>query len=142
MRRWSYKTVHYPMKKEGLLGSAFLDEFEIETSLNEYGIAGWELVSVIENLEGLTAIFKQPLGEIDGVVADAGEVPVAAGGRGEDDIAEVVVVNEKKSEPDRLQVPTTDDADVDSDSSEMKTDRSGGRRTPVKPADLGSIRIT
>ena len=59
--RWSYKTVHYDLKKEGLLGSAFLDESEVEQSLNEYGKAGWELVSILETQEGLIAIFKQPL---------------------------------------------------------------------------------
>lgn len=59
--RWSYKTVHFAMKKEGLLGSAFLDESEVELSLNEYGKAGWELVSMLETLDGLIAVFKQPL---------------------------------------------------------------------------------
>lgn len=60
--RWSYKTVHYELKKEGLLGSAFLDESEVELSLNEYGKAGWELVSILETQDGLIAVFKQPLG--------------------------------------------------------------------------------
>ncbi|MFH0783380.1 MAG: DUF4177 domain-containing protein [Pseudomonadota bacterium] len=59
--RWSYKTVHYELKKEGLLGSAFLDESEMELSLNEYGKAGWELVSILETQEGFIAVFKQPL---------------------------------------------------------------------------------
>ncbi len=59
--RWSYKTVHYELKKEGLLGSAFLDESEMELSLNEYGRAGWELVSVIQTMDGIIAVFKQPL---------------------------------------------------------------------------------
>ena len=59
--RWSYKTVHYELKKEGILGSAFLDESEIELSLNQYGKAGWELVSLLETMDGLIAIFKQPL---------------------------------------------------------------------------------
>jgi hypothetical protein len=59
--RWSYKTVHYESKKEGLLGSAFLDEPEIEFSLNEYGRAGWELVSILETMDGIIAVFKQPL---------------------------------------------------------------------------------
>jgi hypothetical protein len=58
--RWSYKTVHYDMKKEGILGSAFLDEPEIELSLNQYGKAGWELVSLLETMDGLIAVFKQP----------------------------------------------------------------------------------
>lgn len=59
--RWSYKTVHYSLKKEGFLGSAFLDEAEVEQSLNEYGRAGWELISVTETQDGLIAIFKQPI---------------------------------------------------------------------------------
>lgn len=60
--RWSYKTVRFGLKKEGLLGSAFLDESEIELSLNEFGKAGWELVSFMEVLDGLIGVFKQPLG--------------------------------------------------------------------------------
>ncbi len=59
--RWSYKTVHYELKKEGILGSSFLDEPEIELSLNQYGKAGWELVSLLETMDGLIAVFKQPL---------------------------------------------------------------------------------
>jgi hypothetical protein len=61
--RWSYKTVHFGLKKEGLLGSAFLDETEIEVSLNEYGKSGWELVSFMEVNDGLIAVFKQPFGQ-------------------------------------------------------------------------------
>ncbi len=59
--RWSYKTVHYELTKEGLLGSTFLDESAVELSLNEYGKAGWELISMLETLDGLIAVFKQPL---------------------------------------------------------------------------------
>lgn len=59
--RWSYKTVHYELKKEGLLGSAFLDESEVEISFNEYGRAGWELVSILETMDGIIAVFKQPI---------------------------------------------------------------------------------
>lgn len=58
--RWIYKTVHYELKKEGILGSAFLDESEIEESLNEFGKAGWELVSTMEISDGIMAILKQP----------------------------------------------------------------------------------
>lgn len=59
--RWCYKTVHFDLKKEGFLGSAFLDEAEVEQSLNEYGQSGWELVSIVETQDGLIAFFKQPL---------------------------------------------------------------------------------
>lgn len=61
--RWSYKTVHFSLKKEGLLGSAFIDENEIEVSLNEYGKLGWELVSFMEVNDGLIAVFKQPFAQ-------------------------------------------------------------------------------
>lgn len=59
--RWGYKTVQYELKKEGLLGSSFLDEAEIEQSFNEFGQAGWELVSLFAMRDGLMAVFKQPL---------------------------------------------------------------------------------
>jgi hypothetical protein len=60
--KWSYKTVHFELKKEGILGSGFLDESEIEQELNEYGLAGWDLVSVLEVHDGMIAFFKQPFG--------------------------------------------------------------------------------
>lgn len=59
--RWGYKTVQYGLKKEGLLGGSFLDEAEVEQSLNEFGQAGWELVSLFGMDDGLMAVFKQPL---------------------------------------------------------------------------------
>ena len=59
--RWGYKTVHFELKKEGLLGSGVLDESEIEQELNEFGQNGWELVSVLEVQDGIIVIFKQPL---------------------------------------------------------------------------------
>lgn len=59
--RWSYKTVHFGLKKDGLLGGAFLDDAEIEETLNEYGQGGWELVSMFETRDGVIAVFKQPL---------------------------------------------------------------------------------
>ncbi len=61
--RWSYKTVHFSLKKEGLLGSAFLDASEIEVSLNDYGKVGWELVSFTEVSDGLIGVFKQPFSQ-------------------------------------------------------------------------------
>lgn len=59
--RWSYKTIHFELKKEGLLGGAFLDVPEIEQALNEYGRGGWELVSLIETGDGLVGVLKQPI---------------------------------------------------------------------------------
>lgn len=77
--RWSYKTVHFSLKKEGLLGSAFIDENEIEVSLNEYGKLGWELVSFMEVNDGLIAVFKQPFGqELTVIDEDPLEDPIAS----------------------------------------------------------------
>jgi hypothetical protein len=58
--QWSYKTVQYELKKEGLLRNSFLDEMEVEQSLNEYGQEGWELVSLYAMQDGLMAVFKKP----------------------------------------------------------------------------------
>ena len=59
--KWSYKTVHFELKREGLLGGSFLDETEIEQQLNDFGRSGWELISVIEVQDGIIAFFKQSL---------------------------------------------------------------------------------
>jgi hypothetical protein len=59
--KWGYKAVHFEMKKGGLIGSAFFDESEIEEALNNFGAAGWELISVLEVHDGVIAFFKQPL---------------------------------------------------------------------------------
>ena len=59
--KWSYKTVHFELKKEGLLGGSFLDEAEIEEQLNDVGRSGGELISVREVQDGIIAFFKQSL---------------------------------------------------------------------------------
>ena len=60
-KKWSYKTVHFELKREGLLGGSFLDEAEIEEQLNDFGRSGWELISVIEVQDGIIAFFKQSM---------------------------------------------------------------------------------
>jgi len=59
--KWGYKTVHFELKKEGLLGGSFLDETEMEEQLNQFGQAGWELISVIEVQNGIICFFRQLL---------------------------------------------------------------------------------
>ncbi len=76
--RWAYKMVLYPLQKDGFLGSSFIDETEMEYSLNEYGKAGWELVSLLEGVDGFRAVFKQPFaGEKDEFIPAAIEQPIA-----------------------------------------------------------------
>ncbi|MDR3630026.1 MAG: DUF4177 domain-containing protein [Desulfocapsaceae bacterium] len=82
--RWSYKIVHYDYKKEGILGGTFLDEAEIEQSMNEIGKEGWELISLLEVHDGLAATFKMPFeARAQPVIRPSGEMqeaerPVAA----------------------------------------------------------------
>jgi len=64
MIRWQYKTLHFALKKDGILGGAFLDETEVEQRLCRYGRDGWELVTVLDVQDGLVAFCKQPLLEI------------------------------------------------------------------------------
>ncbi|MFH2122682.1 MAG: DUF4177 domain-containing protein [Pseudomonadota bacterium] len=79
--RWGYKTIQYGLKKEGLLGSSFLDEMEVEQSLNEFGQAGWELVSLFGMQDGLMAVFKQPLEMQSAPVREAVSEESAVGSR-------------------------------------------------------------
>lgn len=75
--RWGYKTVQFGLKKEGLLGGSFLDEAEVEQSLNEFGQAGWELVSLFGMQDGLMAVFKQPLEVVAQVEVVSAHEPAA-----------------------------------------------------------------
>ncbi len=104
--RWSYKTIHYELKKEGFLGGAFLDEAEVEQSLNEYGLAGWELVSVTETQDGMIAIFKQPLDLEPQLVGSAGTGHFLID---DDDDIEELITEEDIIEDD----PEDEDIDVD-----------------------------
>lgn len=142
--RWSYKTVHYEMKKEGLLGSAFLDESEIEQSLNEYGKAGWELVSMLETLDGLIAVFKQPLSlglrTVPRGEGEAERQPI---------LPKLVKKEEKRVEPPRFEERArreeTDDEIVLIDDFEDERDEPvvevKKRTAPPEAPDVGSIRI-
>lgn len=163
--RWSYKTVHYELKKDGFLGSAFLDESEVEISLNEYGKAGWELVSLLETLDGLTAVFKQPL-SLDSGTSDSTFIPSGLGKpqavKGEHEFVEKVEQkNEEESAEDcdiflsdEKQRPVTDKLDEKLEELVLWEDEEDRKRQPpsnkkIKNAvedadtdvDIGSIRI-
>ena len=83
MRRWRYKTLHFELKKDGILGNFFLDEEELERSLCRYGQDGWELVAVLEVQNGVVALCKQPFSEENGV----GPESLAVSGREEEETA-------------------------------------------------------
>jgi len=131
--RWSYKTVHYDLQKEGLLGNAFLDESEVELSLNEYGKAGWELVSILETQEGLLAVFKQPIGLGQKVRFDEEELPPSR--------PEPPWQSEREAEEEpAVPASTADLAPVEE--YEIVVEEGRGREAPEKDDDdIGSIRI-
>ncbi|MFW2365047.1 MAG: DUF4177 domain-containing protein [Desulforhopalus sp.] len=144
--RWSYKTVHYELKKEGLLGSAFLDESELELSLNEYGKAGWELISMLETLDGLIAVFKQPLS------LDSGSYYPMGTGVEESTPGRTQVRNDKGSNPAKKvtsgesvtlekqdELVLVDDYEVVDEFREEE--REHDLKLPKPPADVGTIRI-
>lgn len=58
--RWQYRTVVFEFQKDGLLGNRFIDDEEVENTLNEQGRAGWELVSATMVQDGLLTLFKRP----------------------------------------------------------------------------------
>lgn len=126
--RWGYKTVQYGLKKEGLLGSSFLDEAEVEQSLNEFGQAGWELVSLFGMQDGLMAVFKQQLEMKAASLSEAHEV-----------------IAEEKPVENLYSLKRQEVTDVD-----LISERKSGRKEPVvsafvekeeKEEGVGGIRI-
>ena len=136
--RWSYKTVHYELKKEGLLGSSFIDESEVELSLNEYGKSGWELVSLLETMDGLVAVFKQPLSfDTDTAYPPKEDVKeVVSQSEDEQFIIEPLSTVEDDTYDD--QVVVVEDFDVISDD-EPKPEKV--KKSPAPDVDVGSIVI-
>ncbi|GEM_PF-1307365 len=59
--RWQYRTILFEFQKDGLLGDRYLDDEEIDKTLNRQGKGGWELVNVALLQEGLLAFLKRPL---------------------------------------------------------------------------------
>ncbi len=134
------------MKKEGLLGSAFLDESEIEQSLNEFGKAGWELVSMLETLDGLIAVFKQPLGLGAKISNPEKEV------HRQPESPMLVKPRETKVEPRRLEekerrkegadeIFLIDDFEDERDEPAVEVEKKAVKTVPRESSDVGSIRI-
>lgn len=91
---WKYRTILFEFTKDGLLGDRYVDDEEMEKSLNEMGALGWELVNVTLLQDGLLAILKHAAAA---PAASAGPAvrPVAAAGPGLERAAEPL-------EPDEL----------------------------------------
>ncbi|PIE58410.1 MAG: hypothetical protein CSA33_03035 [Desulfobulbus propionicus] len=56
---WQYRTIVFEFVKDGLLGDRYIDDEEMETTLNEQGLSGWELVDVVMIQEGVLAVLKR-----------------------------------------------------------------------------------
>jgi hypothetical protein len=142
--RWSYKTIHYELKKEGILGSAFLDESEIELSLNQYGKAGWELVSMLETMDGIIAVFKQPLDMDIRSFTSPADSPERLNSSPEVRKKQTKALESKKDEKidldildeDMVEAMLLDEFEVVEDSVEETE-----TKAPVLPVDVGLIRI-
>ena len=77
--RWQYRTIVFEFQKDGLLGDRFIDDEEVEKTLNEQGQEGWELVNATMVQDGLLALLKQPFAEVaDTVEPVPEEEPVRA----------------------------------------------------------------
>lgn len=134
--RWSYKIVHYDYKKEGILGGTFLDEAEIEQSMNEIGKKSWELVSLLEVQDGLTATFKKPEEMPSPVVAGVArdvERPASAAAR----FLRTETVRPPAPLPDReVEREVSDEGNVPDDSPAGAVPEYRPAARPVRPAPV------
>ncbi|MBM9513136.1 hypothetical protein [Desulfogranum marinum] len=56
---WQYRTIVFEFAKDGLLGERYIDDEEMEHTLNEQGSMGWELVSAVMVQDGVLAVLKR-----------------------------------------------------------------------------------
>jgi hypothetical protein len=118
-------------------------------SLNQYGKAGWELVSLLETMDGLIAVFKQPL--------DADIRTVLPRESPAERMSRLPKVEEKRTQAlvgtfdqrlddagrneDIAEAMLLDESEI----AEARVERAGSKRTiskpSVTPVDVGSIRI-
>ena len=73
--QWQYRTILFELTKDGLLGDKYVDDEEMEKTLNQMGGQGWELINVALLQDGVLAFLKQP---VVGQGRVAGEPVVAA----------------------------------------------------------------
>lgn len=60
---WQYRTVLFEFTKDGILGDRYVDDEEMEKTLNELGRQSWELVNVSLLQDGLLAFLKRVVEE-------------------------------------------------------------------------------
>ncbi|MDD2464887.1 MAG: DUF4177 domain-containing protein [Desulfobulbus sp.] len=60
---WQYRTILFEFTKDGLLGDRYVDDEEMEKTLNQMGQDSWELVDVSLLQDGLLAFLKRTVDE-------------------------------------------------------------------------------
>jgi len=60
---WQYRTILFEFTKDGLLGDKYVDDEDMEKTLNQLGGQSWELVDVTLLQDGVLAFLKRPAGE-------------------------------------------------------------------------------
>lgn len=77
---WQYRTILFEFTKDGLLGDRYVDDEEMEKTLNQMGRDSWELVGVSLLQDGLLTFLKRPADEetvgSGSRVRDAGSQPL------------------------------------------------------------------
>jgi hypothetical protein len=61
--QWQYKTILFEFRKDSLLGDKYVDDEDMEKTLNQLGGQGWELVDITLLQDGVLAFLKKPLQE-------------------------------------------------------------------------------
>lgn len=72
--QWQYRTILFEFTKDGLLGDKYVDDEEMEKTLNQVGGQGWELINVTLLQDGVLAFLKKPVGQ-ERVIEPAIAVP-------------------------------------------------------------------
>lgn len=57
---WQYRTMLFEFTKDGLLGDKYVDDEDMEKTLNQLGGQSWELVNVALLQDGVLAFLKRP----------------------------------------------------------------------------------
>ena len=68
---WQYRTILFEFTKDGLLGDRYVDDEEMEKTLNQMGQDSWELVDVSLLQDGLLTFLKRPLEKEERATAPA-----------------------------------------------------------------------
>ncbi len=128
--QWQYRTILFEFQKDGLLGDKYIDDEDVEATLNEQGVAGWELVNVALIQEGLLSFFKRPASSVPRVTEPASAPPAEAPPSTPEprQEPEPVITAESIKEQEREHIRRLGERTLETDSSEDDT--------------VGSIRIS